>query len=75
LFSAAAYLHSALKDINMRDTVCIYLCADIIVSDTAVPYTVIEDSATVNILLDITDTNYKTQLDELLAMLQEGIVG
>ena len=44
-------------------------------SDTAVPYTVIEDSATVNILFDITDTNYKTQLDELLTMLQEGIVG
>lgn len=75
LFTSAAYALTAAKNALQSDRICLYLCDSVTIGNTAVPYAMTEENGTANILLDVTDPHYQTQLTEILTMLQEGIQG
>ncbi len=75
LFASAAFALSAFDRVALADSVHIYLCDSVTVGASPVPYAMQEENGVTSILLDVTDPHCKTQLTEILTMLQEGIQG
>jgi len=71
LFDAAADLLSWTQTTALDQSICVYLCDSVTQDLSPVPYTLFKDGGVTGVLLDVTDADYATHLEDILMQLQE----
>lgn len=71
LFDAAADLLSWSQNTTLDQSICVYLCDSVTQDLSPVPYTLFKDGGVTGVLLDVTDADYATHLEDILMQLQE----